>query len=225
MTTQYIYKKYRSTKTILCNYSRYPLLIIQLRVSFPFVTIIAYDLARGVTQIKLLFLCFFCVKNERAKYYIFRWLCVTLLCKVCFFSSSRWTKKEEQGIRADVALSSGRVENDYALRNNERGCCDCRQGSDRRQSCSGNCYRDRIEENSWYIVGFFFGIFYFNTTMLLIIPLSLFSENEKISYEIIKYPYHSYENTHSTSFDYDHGGSWERDFGHQRQKVNRKLIR
>lgn len=85
MTTQYIYKKYRSTKTILCNYSRYPLLIIQLRVSFPFVTIIAYDLARGVTQIKLLFLCFFCVKNERAKYYIFRWLCITLLCKVYFF--------------------------------------------------------------------------------------------------------------------------------------------
>lgn len=57
------------------------------------------------------------------------------------------------------------------------------------------------------------------------IGLKRILENEKISYEIIKYPYHSYENTHSTSFDYDHGGSWERDFGHQRQKVNRKLIR
>lgn len=57
--------------------------------------------------------------------------------------------------------------------------------------------------------------------------LSLLSEHkEKISYEIIKYPYHSYENTHSTSFDYDHGGSWERNFGYQRQKVkNRKLVR
>lgn len=53
----------------------------------------------------------------------------------------------------------------------------------------------------------------------------ILEHNEKISYEIIKYPYHSYENTHSTSFDYDHGGSWDRDFGYQRQKVNRKLTR
>lgn len=72
--------------------------------------------------------------------------------------------------------------------------------------------------------------FYFYATSrfyaLIIVPLSLLSEhNEKISYEIIKYPYHSYENTHSTSFDYDHGGSWDRDFGYQRQKVNRKLTR
>lgn len=72
--------------------------------------------------------------------------------------------------------------------------------------------------------------FYFYATSrfyaLIIVPLSLLSEhNEKISYEIIKYPYHSYENTHSTSFDYDHGGSWDRDFGYQRQKVNKKLTR
>ncbi|XP_006609376.1 uncharacterized protein LOC102674513 [Apis dorsata] len=54
----------------------------------------------------------------------------------------------------------------------------------------------------------------------------ILEHKEKISYEIIKYPYHSYENTHSTSFDYDHGGSWERNFGYQRQKVkNRKLVR
>ncbi|XP_031773825.1 uncharacterized protein LOC105736236 isoform X2 [Apis florea] len=58
------------------------------------------------------------------------------------------------------------------------------------------------------------------------IALRKILDKERISYEIIKYPYHSYENTHSTSFDYDHhGGSWERDFGYQRQRVNRKLVR
>lgn len=51
-----------------------------------FVSFRNYHRVRSCTRRhKLLFLCFFCVKNERAKYYIFRWLCITLLCKVYFF--------------------------------------------------------------------------------------------------------------------------------------------
>ncbi|OAD62712.1 hypothetical protein WN48_06911 [Eufriesea mexicana] len=32
---------------------------------------------------------------------------------------------------------------------------------------------------------------------------------EKVSYEIIKHPYHSYEQTQSASYDYDHHGGFE----------------
>lgn len=54
-----------------------------------------------------------------------------------------------------------------------------------------------------------------NYTILL-----LFAEHkEKVTYEIIKHPYHTFENTHSSSFDYDHhGGYEENELGYRKRR-------
>ncbi|XP_033341521.2 uncharacterized protein LOC117229251 [Megalopta genalis] len=41
---------------------------------------------------------------------------------------------------------------------------------------------------------------------------------EKVSYEIIKHPYHSYEQTHSSSIDFDNHGYGEGDFGYRKRR-------
>ncbi|KZC11136.1 PREDICTED: uncharacterized protein LOC107189165 [Dufourea novaeangliae] len=43
---------------------------------------------------------------------------------------------------------------------------------------------------------------------------------EKVSYEIIKHPHHTYEHTHSSSLDYDHGSFGENDFGYRKRREN-----
>lgn len=98
MTTHlniYIYKKYRSTKTILCNYSRYPLLIIQLRVSFPFVTIIAYDLARGDTN--YFFFAFFALKMNARSIIYFVGYVLRYYVKFVFFLPVAGRRKKNKG--------------------------------------------------------------------------------------------------------------------------------
>ncbi|KAK2579921.1 hypothetical protein KPH14_007601 [Odynerus spinipes] len=42
--------------------------------------------------------------------------------------------------------------------------------------------------------------------------------NEKTSYEIVKHPYHSYIQTHSSSVDYDHHGDYESGYGHRKRR-------
>ncbi|XP_078032770.1 uncharacterized protein LOC144467728 [Augochlora pura] len=41
---------------------------------------------------------------------------------------------------------------------------------------------------------------------------------EKVSYEIIKHPHHSYEQTHSSSIDFDSHGYGEGDFGYRKRR-------
>ncbi|XP_017891460.2 uncharacterized protein LOC108631806, partial [Ceratina calcarata] len=41
---------------------------------------------------------------------------------------------------------------------------------------------------------------------------------EKVSYEIIKHPHHSFEHTHSSSIDYDHHGFGEGDYNYRKRR-------
>ncbi|XP_076677615.1 uncharacterized protein LOC143373880 [Andrena cerasifolii] len=46
-----------------------------------------------------------------------------------------------------------------------------------------------------------------------------FEHKDKVSYEIIKHPYHSYDNTHSSSIDFDsHGGFGENDVAYRKRR-------
>ncbi|XP_076651257.1 uncharacterized protein LOC143358188 [Halictus rubicundus] len=45
---------------------------------------------------------------------------------------------------------------------------------------------------------------------------------EKVSYEIVKHPHHSYEHTHSSSVDFDHNGLGEGDFGYRKRRRARR---
>ncbi|XP_015173231.1 PREDICTED: uncharacterized protein LOC107064735 [Polistes dominula] len=42
--------------------------------------------------------------------------------------------------------------------------------------------------------------------------------SDKISYEIVKHPHHSYIQTHSSSIDYDHHGDYESGYGHRKRR-------
>ncbi|XP_029050015.1 uncharacterized protein LOC114879350 [Osmia bicornis bicornis] len=46
-----------------------------------------------------------------------------------------------------------------------------------------------------------------------------FEHKEKVTYQIIKHPYHTFENTHSSSIDYDHhGGYEENELGYRKRR-------
>lgn len=94
----YIYIKYRSAKTILSSYSCC-LLPVNYSIKappflFPFITIIAYDLAHSVTQVKLLSAL---KMNAYYEYYIFVYYCNITKSLIFFFFSVTGRRKKNKG--------------------------------------------------------------------------------------------------------------------------------
>ncbi|KAG7190701.1 hypothetical protein KM043_006778 [Ampulex compressa] len=50
----------------------------------------------------------------------------------------------------------------------------------------------------------------------------LFEHNDKVSYEIVKHPHHSFIQTHSSSVDYDHHGSGEDHYSHRKRRRSQR---
>ncbi|XP_003705495.1 uncharacterized protein LOC100879602 [Megachile rotundata] len=45
-----------------------------------------------------------------------------------------------------------------------------------------------------------------------------FEHKEKVTYEVVKHPYHTVEHSHSSSIDYDHHGYGENEFGYRKRR-------
>lgn len=196
---------------------------------FPFITIIAYDLAHSVTQVKLLSAL---KMNAYYEYYIFVYYCNITESLIFFFFSVTGRRKKNKGYGQMLLyfLGASKMTMLYVIMNAVAAIAGKALIVAKVALAIATAIALR-KILGWFFFSFFWNFYFYNarykSQFVVNKSLSLLSEHkERISYEIIKYPYHSYENTHSTSFDYDHhGGSWERDFGYQRQRVNRKLVR